>query len=69
MLTALPTWARLSLAATGGAVLMIALGQVASWIGSNCTILCQPIPAAIYGAGITLLMFHRDLRAPAPPVG
>lgn len=66
-MTRLPYWARLTLAAAGGATLMIALGQAVGLVNQSCTILCQPLPAALFGATMTLAMFGRDLRPVDPP--
>jgi hypothetical protein len=49
-------WVRGSIAALIGAVAMMALGQLFSFAGGSCTILCRPPIAALYGAAMGLLL-------------
>ena len=56
-------WLRWVLSALGGAVVMVALGQVFALAGSSCAILCRPPIAALYGAVVGLLVVGSATRS------
>jgi hypothetical protein len=49
-------WVRGGIAALIGAVAMLVLGQLFSFAGGTCMILCRPPIAALYGAAMGLLL-------------
>lgn len=52
-------WVQGSIAALIGAITMVALGQLFSFAGGSCTILCRPPIAALYGAAMGLLLMGK----------
>jgi hypothetical protein len=51
-----------AVAMIGGGVTMVLVGQLNALAGSNCTILCNPPIALVFGAVAGLLSFGRGAR-------